>query len=207
MATVCFIVDAVVTGSCLPRHLRAIRQSGHADHLLPIIVTNTCADTRLAQIEQRYHARGLVTPAQLLGARINQAANISQAEWLFIALSKKPVASQLWSTLYAQLETSTLLDALVILNVPPRFSARLLRRLVKASASVPPYLVIRRTWLERLGGFDPELDESSLEDLLQRLYACPTRLKTISSATLRSQPGLFTKDAAGYAQHSSSVSL
>ncbi|MCC5902265.1 MAG: hypothetical protein JJT87_10085 [Halomonas sp.] len=207
MATVCFIVDAVVTGSYLPRHLRAIRQSGHADHLLPIIVTNTCADTRLAQIEQRYQARGLVTPAQLLGARINQAANVSQAEWLFIALNKTPVASQLWSALYAQLETPTLLDALIILNAPPRFSTRLLRHLVKASAPVPPYLAIRRTWLERLGGFDPELDESSLGDLLQRLYACPTRLKTISSAALRSHLSLLTKDAAGYSQRSSSVSL
>ncbi len=30
------------------------------------------------------------------------------------------------------------------------------------------------------GGLDPELDEAALADLLQRLYACPTRLQTFS---------------------------
>ena len=44
MGTVCFIVDASVTGALLPRHLRSIRQSGLADHALPIIVTCAHSD-------------------------------------------------------------------------------------------------------------------------------------------------------------------
>lgn len=66
MGSVCFIVDAMVTGEMLPRHLKSIRESGVADHLLPILVTTTQAQERLSAIEQRYHAHSLITPARPL---------------------------------------------------------------------------------------------------------------------------------------------
>ncbi|MFI2817843.1 glycosyltransferase family protein [Vreelandella piezotolerans] len=182
MGTVCFIVDASVTGALLPRHLRSIRQSGLADHALPIIVTCAHSDERLTDLEKRYHAHGLVTPAHTLGARLNQAAYISQADWLLIALHKEPMAAQLWYLLYPQLDTAT--DALLINAATPRFSERLLLHFLSSGVTVPPYIAIRRAWLERIGGFDPELDEPALLDFLQRLYACPTRLKTLSGESL-----------------------
>ncbi|MBR2513076.1 MAG: glycosyltransferase family 2 protein [Halomonas sp.] len=202
MGTVCFIVDALVTGARLPRHLHSIRQSGHSDHLVPIIVTHTRADNRLADLEQRYQVHCVITPLRPLGARLNQAAYISQAEWLVIALKKKNIAPEQWDEIIPQLDTSSL-DALIIVSAPPRFSSRLLQRFMGSAITVPPYIAIRRAWLERLGGFDPELDEQALIDLLQRLYACPTRLKTISSKTLCSQHGLFAKGDAIYPHHAS----
>ncbi|WP_404376591.1 hypothetical protein [Vreelandella aquamarina] len=150
---------------------------------MPIIVTCHQVDKRLSSIEQRYHVHCLVTPSQTLGTRINRAAYISQAEWVLIALDKQPLAAQLWSLLYSQLHTLAL-DALLLSATTPRFSERLLQRFIGSAVTVPPYVAIRRTWLERLGGFDPELEEPALLDFLQRLYACPTRLKTLSGEAL-----------------------
>ncbi|MCA8865531.1 MULTISPECIES: glycosyltransferase family A protein [unclassified Halomonas] len=184
MGSVCFIVDAMVTGEMLPRHLKSIRESGVADHLLPILVTTTQAQERLSAIEQRYHAHSLITPARPLGARLNKAASASQAEWLIIALQKKPLSADLWGALYPQLNTYTL-DALIIGFTRPTLSERILRRLLASALILPPYIAVRRAWLERLGGFDPELDDNSaIDDFLQRLHACPTRLKTYSGHLL-----------------------
>lgn len=184
MRSVCFIVDAMVTGAQLPRHLQSIRDSGVADRLLPILVTGTQANARLTSIGQRYHTHCLITPAQPLGARLNKAAFASHAEWLIIALQKKPMPASLWDTLYPQLNTYTL-DALIISLSQPSLSERLLRRLLASALIMPPYIAVRRAWLERLGGFDPELDEdSAVGDFLHRLHACPTRLKTYSGHLL-----------------------
>lgn len=184
MGSVCFIVDAMVTGEMLPRHLKSIRKSGVADHLLPILVTATQAQERLSAIEQRYHTHSLITPARPLGARLNKAASSSQAEWLIIALQKKPLPADLWGALYPQLNTYTL-DALIIGLPQPSLPERTLRRLMASALIFPPYIAVRRAWLERLGGFDPELDDdSAIDDFLQRLHTCPTRLKTYSGHLL-----------------------
>lgn len=184
MGSVCFIVDAIVTGEMLPRHLKSIRESGVANHLLPILVTATQAQERLIAIEQRYHTRSLITPAQPLGARLNKAASVSQTEWLIIALQKKPLPADIWGALYPQLNTQTL-DALIIGLTQLSLPERILRRLLANALIFPPYIAVRRAWLERLGGFDPELDDdSAIDDFLQRLHTCPTRLKTYSGHLL-----------------------
>ena len=184
MGSVCFIVDAMVTGEMLPRHLKSIRESGVADHLLPILVTATQAQERLSVIEQRYHTHSLITPARPLSVRLNKAAIASQAEWLIIALQKKPLSADLWGALYPQLDMYTL-DAIIIRLIQPKLPERILRRLLASALILPPYIAVRRVWLERLGGFDPELDDNSaIDDFLQRLHACPTRLKTYSGHLL-----------------------
>ncbi|HDZ48025.1 hypothetical protein LCGC14_0149400 [marine sediment metagenome] len=185
MVSVCFIVDAMVTGAMLPRHLKSIRESSVDDHLLPILVTGTRPHARLALIEQRYYTHCLVTPAKPLGARLNQAAFTSQAEWLIIALQKQPLPASLWGSLYPQLNAYTL-DAIMIGLAKPTFSERILRRLMASALLLPPYIAVRRAWLERLGGFDPELDEFyAIKDFLQRLHACSTRLKSYNGQLLR----------------------
>ncbi|GEN27834.1 hypothetical protein HVA01_14800 [Halovibrio variabilis] len=184
MGSVCFIVDAVVTGSMLPRHLQSIRDSGVADHLLPIFVTGAYTQPRLADIEQRYHTHFLITPQLPLGARLNKAAFASQAEWLIIALQKQPPSAALWHSLYPQLTTSTL-DALIIGLKQPSLAERILRRLLATTLLLPPYMAVRRVWLERLGGFDPEFDgKTAIDDFIQRLRACPTRLKNYDGQQL-----------------------
>ncbi|MFC7368403.1 hypothetical protein [Vreelandella zhaodongensis] len=185
MGTVCFIVDASVTGALLPRHLRAIRQTGLADLTPPVIVTGTTVDPRLSYMEQRYQVHCLITPSLPLGARINQAAYVSQADWLLIAMQQQPLEAKFWGLFYPQLETCTL-DAFLIGSEPPRISERLLQCFLGSGVARPPYIAIRRAWLECLGGLDPELDEvAALSDLLQRLYACPTRLQTFNLEALR----------------------
>ena len=185
MGSVCFIVDAMVTGEKLPRHLKSIRDSGVADHLLPILVTSRQSHARLGSLEQRYHTHCLITPALPLGARINKAAFASQAEWLIIALQKQPLPASLWGSLYPQLNTYSL-DALIIGLARLSLSERILQRLLASAQLLPPYIAVSRAWLERLGGFDPELDDSgAIDDFLQRLHACPTRLKTYSGHLLR----------------------
>ncbi|MDQ7729307.1 glycosyltransferase family A protein [Halomonas sp. SpR8] len=184
MGSVCFIVDAMVTGAMLPRHLRSIRKSGVADHLLPIVVTGSHNHARLSSIEQRYYTHCLITPKLPLGARLNKAALSCQAEWLVIALQKQPLPASLWGSLYPQLDAHTL-DALIIGIAQPSFSERILRRILASALLLPPYIAVRRAWFESLGGFDPELDsESAINDFLKRLHACPTRLKNYSGSLL-----------------------
>lgn len=185
MGSVCFIIDAMVTGAMLPRHLRSIRASGVADHLLPILVTSNCTHARLPSIEQRYHTRNLIMPTLRLGARVNQAAFTSQAEWLIVALQKQPMPASLWGSLYSQLNTYAL-DALLVSLTHPTLPERLLRRLLASAPLLPPYIAIKRAWFERLGGFDPELDDArAVDDFVQRLHACPIRLKTYSGQLIR----------------------
>lgn len=187
MGSVCFIVDAMVTGAMLPRHLKSIRESAIADQLLPILVTGTRPHARLTTIEQRYHTHCLITPGKSLGARINQAALSNQAEWLVIALQKQPLPAHMWSSLYPQLNAYRL-DAILIGLAKPSLSERFLRRLLANKLLLPPYIAVRRTWLERIGGFDPELDEfNALNDFLQRLHTCSTRMKTYNGQLLRSE--------------------
>nr|WP_290826988.1 hypothetical protein [Halomonas sp.] len=185
MGSVCFVVDAMVTGAMLPRHLKSIRESGVADHLLPILVTGTQPNARLASIEQRYHTHCLITPARPLGERLNKAAFHNQAEWLIIALQKQPLPASMWAPVYQQLTTYSL-DALIIGLARPTLSERIRQRLLASALLLPPYIAVRRAWFERLGGFDPDLDDTSaLLDFLQRLHACSTRMKTYSGHLLR----------------------
>lgn len=185
MGSVCFIIDAMVTGAMLPRHLKSIRESGIVDHLLPILVTGTRPHVRLTLIEQRYHTHCLITPTKSLGARLNQAAFKSQAEWLIIALQKQPLPASLWGSLYPQLN-AYMLDVITIGLAKPTLTERILRRLLANALLLPPYIAVRRAWFERLGGFDPELDElNAIKDFLQRLHACSTRLKSYNGQLLR----------------------
>lgn len=156
MGSVCFIVDAIITGALLPCHLHSIRKSEFAGSMHPILVTGIQYNTRLDYIEQHYNTHCLATFALPLGARFNEAAFASQADWLVIALQKQPLPSSLWDSLYSELDTSTL-DALIIGLDPPTFSERILQRLLASALLLPPYIAVRRSWFERLGGFDPEL--------------------------------------------------
>tara|TARA_R110002012_G_scaffold79146_3_gene201606 strand:+ start:70 stop:693 length:624 start_codon:yes stop_codon:yes gene_type:complete len=197
MGSVCFIVDTLVTGANLPRHLQSIRGSGIANDLLPILVTGTHPQPRLNDIEQRYHTYCLITPALPLGTRLNKAAFTSQADWLIIAVQKQPIPAHQWGLLYSQLNTHTL-DALIIGLPQPSLSERILRRVLANTLLLPSYIAVRQAWFERLGGFDPDLDnDRAIDDFLQRLHACPTRLKTynghLQSQMSESSPPVLTK--------------
>lgn len=177
MKSVCFIIDTSVTGAQLPRHLRTIYQAA-ADHTACTLqVTSRHHDLRLTQMEQRFDAHCTTLPDTALGARLNHAAATSQAEWLVFALHATALPSTLWVAMFPMLD-SYAVDAIALGSSEPTLPARLLQRLLATALQSPPYIAVRRTWLERLGGFDPDLDRSALHDFLQRLHACPTRIHT-----------------------------
>ncbi|KPQ22115.1 MULTISPECIES: hypothetical protein [unclassified Halomonas] len=180
MKSVCFIIDTCVTGAQLPRHLHAIYHAA-ADHpAYSLQVTSLNHDNRLSLIEQRFAAHCIVSPATTLGARLNHAAAASQAEWLIFALHATALPATLWRALFPMLD-SYAVEAVVLGASEPTLPARLLQRFLATTLQSPPYIAVRRTWLERLGGFDPELDRSAIHDFLQRLHACPTRIHTFTS--------------------------
>lgn len=180
MKSVCFIIDTYVTGAQLPRHLQTIYRAT-ADHSacsLQIVSPNP--DARLTLMEKRFAAKCTTLPDTALGVRLNHAANASQAEWLVLALHATALPVILWRSLFPMLDSYTI-DAIVLGSSEPTLPTRLLQRFLVTTLQLPPYIAVRRTWLERLGGFDPDLDRSAIHDFLQRLHACPTRIHTLST--------------------------
>ncbi|SDN34402.1 hypothetical protein [Vreelandella arcis] len=188
MKSVCFIVDAYVTGAQLPRHLHAIYHASTDHPACTLRVTSLEKDNRLALIVQRFDALCIPQPALALGARLNHAAAASQAEWLIFALHATSLPVPLWQALFPLLD-SYAVDAVALGSSEPTLPTRLLQRFLSSALHTPPYIAVRRTWLERLGGFDPELDQAALHDFLQRLHACPTRIHTFNPEDTTAIPG------------------
>lgn len=189
MKSVCFIIDTSVTGAQLPRHLRNIHLAA-ADHpAFTLQITSLLRDPRLTLMEQRFAAHCTTLPGTALGARLNHAAATSQAEWLVFALHATALPVTLWVAMFPMLD-SYAVDAVVLGPSEPTFPARLLQRFLASALQSPPYIAVRRTWLERLGGFDPDLDRSALHDFMQRLHACPTRIHTLTSDNATTSPGV-----------------
>lgn len=174
MGPACFILDALVTGAQLPRHLANIRSPYNEMANAPIVITALQPDPRSMRLQHHYHAQFLVTPTLTLGARFNYAIAKLKTEWVIIALQTKSLAPDTWAGLTPKLE-AYFFDAMQVGLTPPALPARLLQRFLASAQAHPPYIVIRRSWLEKLGGFDPELDGDTINDFLHRLNACPTR--------------------------------
>jgi hypothetical protein len=180
MGPVCFILDALVTGAQLPRHLANIRSPNNEMANAPIVITALQPDPRSLRFQHYYHAQFLVTPTLTLGARFNCAIAKLKAEWLIIALQAKPLAPDTWTGLTVKLDASVV-DAMRIGLPLPALPTRLLQHFLSSAQAHPPYIVIHRRWLEKLGGFDPELDSDAINDFLYRLNACPTRWNALNS--------------------------
>jgi len=179
MKSVCFIIDTCVTGAQLPRHLQSIHQATADRSNCSLQIVSLNHDPRLTLMEQRFAAQCITLPDAALGARLNHAANASQAEWLVFALHATALPVTLWRSLFPMLD-SYAIDAVVLGSSEPTLPTRLLQRFLATTLQSPPYIAVRRTWLERLGGFDPDLDRSAIHDFLQRLHACPTRIHTLN---------------------------
>ncbi|MGM0543812.1 MAG: hypothetical protein ACQERP_08060 [Pseudomonadota bacterium] len=180
MKSVCFIIDTYVTGAQLPRHLQTIQRATADGSDFSLRIVSLAHDPRLTLMEQRFSAQCTTLPGTALGERLNHAASASQADWLVFALHATALPVTLWRSLFPMLDSHAI-DAVVLGSSEPTLSTRLLQRFMATTLQSPPYMAVRRTWLERLGGFDPELDRSALHDFLQRLHACPTRIDTLSA--------------------------
>ncbi|MCL7929973.1 hypothetical protein [Halomonas llamarensis] len=182
MGPACFILDALVTGAQLPRHLANIRSPHNEIANAPIVITTLQPDPRSKRLQHHYHAQFLVTPTLLLGARFNLAIAKLKTEWVIIALQATPLAPDAWAGLTAKLD-AYVIDAMLVGLPLPALPTQLLHRFLASAQAHPPYIVIHRSWLEKLGGFDPELDGDAISDFLHRLNACPTRWKALSRRT------------------------
>lgn len=191
MGSLCFIADALVTGAMLPRHLGALHTAGLLESpQVQLLVTTSQPDPRLSLLESRYQARCLLTPELTLGERLNHAALSSQADWFVFACQPSCPTAAAWPKIVSRLNTHKL-DVLMIGMPRLGLVERLLQRFFNTALLLPPYFAVTRSWLEKIGGFDPELDRDALHDLLQRLQTCPTRIQCINvplKAPLNFQP-------------------
>lgn len=180
MGSLCFIADALVTGAMLPRHLEALHTTALESPHVQLLVTTSQPDSRLSQLESRYQALCLLTPELTLGGRLNHAALSSQADWFVFACQPSCPSSAAWPKIISRLNTHKL-DVLMIGMPHLDLFERLLQRFFNKTLLPPPYFAVTRNWLEKIGGFDPELDHDALHDLLQRLQTCPTRIQSINA--------------------------
>ncbi|XKH60420.1 hypothetical protein LG290_01140 [Halomonas sediminis] len=145
---------------------------------MQLLVTTSQPDPRLSQLESRYQVRCLLTPELTLGERLNHAALSSQADWFVFACQPSCPTPAAWPKIISRLNAHKL-DVLMIGMSRPGLFERLLQRFFNKTLLLPHYFAVTRSWLEKIGGFDPELDHNALHDLLQRLQTCPTRIQYI----------------------------
>lgn len=172
MKHLCVIIDARRGYSRLGRCLRAIaRAMNHEQGAVDIILIADRVRSRLVTLAEQYAARIVKLPSGPRGQRYNTIANTVQAEALIFIDASAEVPPG-W---FVHIE-----DALndhwnaVILTTQSRFPSWLARFYHPTGRTMA--LAIRRTWFERVGGFDPELDYEAERDLAGRLMACHARV-------------------------------
>ncbi|RDB42546.1 hypothetical protein DU490_12380 [Halomonas sp. DQ26W] len=173
------VFDARSFGAQLPRHLAALHRVmryGEGKHEL--LVVDDTGDRRLPGLACRFGVTLVSCRSHPLGERLNIAVAASQGELLLfpgLALDgfHRWLASQ-----FAGLGRQEW-DAVVLRARRESVLLRLLSRLHRTSPT-DTFCVTHR-WFERIGGFDPALEQSALPELIERLQACQARV-SIESA-------------------------
>lgn len=174
--TACILIDARSAGARLPRQLAVVaplaRTSGNATFTLRVL--DDTGDARLPRIAQRFGAR-LVSVAPLpLGQRLNEAIAGSNGEVLVFPGIGNVTRAEALARLAAEVAAGKL-DATPLPTRQEGLLTRLLARLRQLPSG--DGLCISRSWFERIGGCDPELDGDALRELLERLHACGARIR------------------------------
>ena len=168
-------LDARTAGPQLPHMLHAL---GHLARQWPggyeLLLVDDTENESLASLAQQYHATLVTSTAPTLGCRFNTAVAASQGRvLLFPGSVGQPLSTWLGQRL-ATVEGEREWDVAVLLARPPRPLMRWFRWLQRASPLDTFW--VARTWFERIGGCDPQLDSEALPDLLERLRACQARV-------------------------------
>jgi hypothetical protein len=168
------ILDARASGAGLPRYLKALSPLiDQPDELLELLLVDDTEDPRLSDLAQRHLARLLICHKTPLGGRLNSAVTLGQAEILvFPAQGLTPSIDWLSRATRAVENDETDCVLLAHLQATPLEKVR--ERLRPGSPSST--LCLSRSWFERIGGCDPDLDSNALPDLLDRLRACQARV-------------------------------
>lgn len=168
------IVDSQLLGAQLPRCLATLseavrRQPARAD----IQVIGTTDDARLTVLSRRFGGRFTVCEQDTIGARGNAIARSTSAATLIFLSPQWRLRSD-WLGQVNDLLEHQQWDAVIFQPHAPALMTTL-RRLWHV-ATPPGTLCVARQWFERIGGFDPALDDTAHEDLVERLRACHARI-------------------------------
>lgn len=173
--TACILIDARSTGATLPRQLAVVAPLTQAagDITFTLWILDDTGDERLPHIAQRCGARLVPTAPQPLGRRLNEAVASSNVDILVFPGIGNASSAESLARLAAEVAAGRL-DAATLPNRHSGWLTQLLARLRRLPSG--DGLCLSRSWFERIGGCDPELDDRALGELLERLHACGVRI-------------------------------
>lgn len=179
MNAFCIIVDSRLMASRLPRCLATLKSAVQRfPGRVEIRVVCEADNLRLARLSRRFGARFEAIPQPSVGARGNEVVHRTPSEALVFPEPRSRLDDN-WLTSADNLLSQQHWDAVLF---QPRDSAVWPRGLGRLWRGGPPpgTLCVHRDWFERIGGFDPALDETAYHDLVTRLRACQARVLDLS---------------------------
>lgn len=177
MSAYCILVDSRLMGAHLPRCLATLSESirRHPTRV-DIQVIGTEEDPRLTTLSRRFGAHFTVCDLDTIGARGNALVRASPAS-ILVFLSPQGRLRSDWLGRLDDLLQHQQWDVVIFQPHAPLLMTTL-RRLWHV-ATPPGTLCVARQWFERIGGFDPGLDDTAHEDLVERLRACHARIMQV----------------------------
>lgn len=173
MNAYCIIVDSRLMASRLPRCLATLKTAiQRFPGSVELRVVGEAENARLTKLSQRFGARFDAIAQPSVGSRGNEAVYRCTGETLVFPASRGRLAEE-WLASADALLHGPHWDAVLFqaINTPAPTLTRLWRH-----APAPGTLCVNRDWFERIGGFDPALDETASQDLVDRLRACQARV-------------------------------
>ncbi|WP_192035572.1 hypothetical protein [Halomonas sp. YLGW01] len=168
------IVDSTLLGAHLPRCLATLSEAARRHpSRVDILVIGPTDEARLTALSRRFGGRFTACDQDTIGARGNAAARTNSAT-ILVFLSPHGRLRSDWLDRVNQLLDHQAWDAVIFQPHSPALLTNL-RRLWHVSRP-PGTLCVARQWFERIGGFDPALDSTAHEDLVERLRACHARI-------------------------------
>ncbi len=175
----CIIVDIGLMASRLPRYLATLRNAvQHFPGRTDVRVVSDAHNARLATMSRRFGARFEAVSQASIGARGNAVASQCLGDAL-VFLAPRGKLGEDWLNDADHLLSDQAWDA-VVFKAPDHGKARGLSRLWRTPPLMPGTLCVRRQWFERIGGFDPTLNDRAYQDLIDRLRACQARVVEIT---------------------------
>lgn len=178
----CVIIDTRRGYSRLGRCLQAlaIASSRAGSTPVEIVLIADRVRSRLVSLAEQYGARVSKQPAAPRGQRYNTIAHSLQADSLVFIDATAELPPE-WLAHAEEALREGHWNA-VTLAIDRRLVW--LERLYRGNKRIIA-LAVKRSWFERVGGFDPELDNEAERDLVDRLSACHARVLHQSGASTR----------------------
>lgn len=174
MDAYCIIIDSRLMAARLPRCLATLNHAvARYPDKVDIRVVSDDDNDSLATLTRRIGAHFEPVPLRSIGARGNEAVRRTPVNTLIFPTPRMHLIAD-WLDKADHLLTHHQWDA-VLLTPRRRPLQQGLKRLWQREPEAGT-LCVRRDWFERIGGFDPSLDESAHGDLLARLRACQARV-------------------------------